>query len=71
MQSFVVKRSCIIVPNYSDLKKLIIRKIQDSLDAENYRITKTLRTVGKPFWWSCLKVDVTNIFVSCPPCQRN
>jgi hypothetical protein len=39
--------------------------------AGHYGITKTLRTVGKLFWWPSLKVDVTDFISSCPPCQRN
>jgi hypothetical protein len=70
-QGFVVKGSCIVVPDNSDLRKLIIRETHDSPYAGHYGITKTLRTVGKLFWWPSLKVDVTDFISSCPPCQRN
>jgi hypothetical protein len=70
-QGFVVKGSCIVVPDNSNLRTLIIRETHDSPYAGHYGITKTLRTVGKIFWWSSLKVDVTNFISACPPCQRN
>jgi hypothetical protein len=40
-QGFVVKGSCIIVPDNSDLRKLIIREAHDSPYAGHYGITKT------------------------------
>jgi hypothetical protein len=70
-QGFVVKGSCIVVLDNSDLRRLIIRETHDSPYAEHYGITKTLRTVGKLFWLPSLKVDVTDFISSCPPCQRN
>jgi hypothetical protein len=47
-QGFVVKRSCIVVPDNSDLRTLIIRDTHDSPYAL-YGITKTLRAVGQIF----------------------
>jgi hypothetical protein len=70
-QGFVVKGSCIVVPDNSDLRKLIIKETHDSPYAGHYGITKILRTVGKVFWWPSLKVGVTDFISSCPPCQRN
>jgi hypothetical protein len=66
-QGFVVKGSCIVVPDNYNLRKLIIRETHDSPYAGHYGITKTLRTVGKLFWWPSLKVDVTDFISSCPP----
>jgi hypothetical protein len=70
-QGFVVKGSCIVVPDNFDLRKLMIRETHDSPYAGHYGTTKTLRTVGKLFWWPSLKVDVIDFISSCPPCQRN
>jgi hypothetical protein len=66
-----MKGSCIVVPDNSDLRTLIIRETHDSPYAGHYGITKTLRAVGNLFWWPSLKVDVTNFISACPPCQRN
>jgi hypothetical protein len=66
-QGFVVKGSCIVVPDNADLRTLIIRETHDSPYAGHNGITKTLRAVGHLFWWPSLKVDVTNFISACPP----
>jgi hypothetical protein len=48
-QGFVVKGSCIVVSDNSDLRKSIIRKTHDSPYAGHYGRTKTLHIVSKLF----------------------
>ena len=70
-QGFVMRGSCIVVPDNPDLRSLILQECHDTPYSGHYGTGKTLRAVGKLFWWPSLSADVAAFVLSCTTCQRN
>ncbi len=70
-KGFWLKGSQVVVPNCSEIKRMIFRQMHDSVTAGHPGISRTFELVSRLFWWPSMLLDITDYVRACPSCQRN
>jgi IS30 family transposase len=65
------RNDALVVPEISAIRKEIMHGFHDAPYSGHLGVTKSMKAIGRWFWWPGLKADVIQYVRNCDSCQRN